>query len=86
MFCTKESFRIFPIYTEMFKTDKRIIANLSQEGLAEKYIVFTTSLSAHLSPEKMAKEKERTKKKIATRSSKKRMGNASTNYIYPYGE
>ena len=42
-------FLIFPTYTEIFKNgQEEIIANLSQEGLAEKYIVFTTSISALL--------------------------------------
>lgn len=49
MFCTKESFRIFPTYTEVFKNgQEEIITNLLQEGLAEKYIIFTTSISALL--------------------------------------
>ncbi len=45
----KNSFIIFPTYTEIFKNgQEEIIAQLSSEGLAEKYIVFTTSLSASL--------------------------------------
>lgn len=46
---TKASFPIFPTYTEIFKNgQEEIIANLSQEGLAEKYIIFTTSISSLL--------------------------------------
>lgn len=43
------SFIIYPSYTDIFKNgQEEIIAKLSTEGLAEKYIVFTTSLSALL--------------------------------------
>ena len=46
---TKGSFLVIPTYTEIFKNgQEEIVANLSQEGLAEKYIVFTTSISALL--------------------------------------
>lgn len=42
-------FTIYPTYSDIFKEDQEgIIAQLSTEGLAEKYIVFTTSLSASL--------------------------------------
>lgn len=45
----KNSFIIFPTYTEIFKDgQEKILDQLSTEGLAEKYIVFTTSLSASL--------------------------------------
>lgn len=45
----KTSFTIYPTYSDIFKEDQEgIIAQLSTEGLAEKYIVFTTSLSASL--------------------------------------
>lgn len=45
----KSPFPVFPTYTEIFKNGKEeVIANLSQEGLAEKSIVFTTSISALL--------------------------------------
>ena len=45
----KNSFIIFPTYTEIFKGgQEKILDQLSTEGLAEKYIVFTTSLSASL--------------------------------------
>lgn len=45
----KSPFPVFPTYTEIFKNgQEEVIANLSQEGLAEKYIVFTTSISALL--------------------------------------
>ena len=45
----KNSFVIFPTYTEIFKDgQEEIYDQLSTEGLAEKYIVFTTSLSALL--------------------------------------
>ena len=45
----KTSFTIYPTYSDIFKEDQEgIIAQLSTEGLAEKYIVFTTSLSALL--------------------------------------
>ena len=45
----KTSFMIYPTYTDIFKNGQdEIIAKLSTEGLAEKYIVFTTSLSAIL--------------------------------------
>ena len=45
----KNSFAIFPTYTDIFKSgQEEILAQLSKEGLAEKYIVFTTSLSASL--------------------------------------
>lgn len=38
-----------PTYTEIFESgQEKIIANLSQEGLAEKFIVFTTSISSLL--------------------------------------
>ena len=43
------SFIIYPTYTDIFKNgQEEILAQLSTEGLAEKYIVFTTSLSASL--------------------------------------
>ena len=43
------SFIIYPTYSEVFKKgQEEILAQLSTEGLAEKYIVFTTSLSASL--------------------------------------
>lgn len=46
---TKKSFLKFPTYTDIFKNgQEKIIANLSKEGLAEKYIVFTTSISSLL--------------------------------------
>lgn len=45
----KNSFIIFPTYTEIFKDgQEKILDQLSTEGLAEKYIIFTTSLSASL--------------------------------------
>jgi hypothetical protein len=45
----KTSFTIYPTYSDIFKEDHEgIIAQLSTEGLAEKYIVFTTLLSASL--------------------------------------
>ena len=45
----KNSFIIFPTYTEIFKDgQEKILDQLSTEGLAEKYIVFTTALSASL--------------------------------------
>lgn len=45
----KKSFVIYPTYSDIFKNgQEEIIAQLSTEGLAEKYIVFTTSLSALL--------------------------------------
>lgn len=45
----KKSFVIYPTYSDIFKNGQEdIIAQLSTEGLAEKYIVFTTSLSALL--------------------------------------
>ena len=45
----KNSFIIYPTYTEIFKKgQEEILSQLSTEGLAEKYIVFTTSLSALL--------------------------------------
>ena len=45
----KSPFPVFPTYTEVFKNgQEEVIANLLQEGLAEKYIVFTTSISALL--------------------------------------
>ena len=47
MFETKGSFIIFPTYTEIFNNgQEEIIAELSKEGLAEKFIVYTTSISA----------------------------------------
>lgn len=43
------SFIIYPTYSEVFKNgQEKILAKLSTEGLAEKYIIFTTSLSALL--------------------------------------
>jgi len=43
------SFIIYPTYTDIFKNgQEEILAQLSTEGLAEKYIVFTTLLSASL--------------------------------------
>lgn len=43
------SFIIYPTYTDIFKNgQEEILTQLSTEGLAEKYIVFTTSLSASL--------------------------------------
>ena len=43
------SFIIYPTYTDIFKNgQEEILAQLSTEGLAEKYIVFTTALSASL--------------------------------------
>ncbi len=43
------SFIIYPTYTDIFKNgQEEILDQLSTEGLAEKYIVFTTSLSALL--------------------------------------
>lgn len=46
---TKASFTIFPTFSELFEDgEEKVIANLSQDGLAEKYIVFTTSISALL--------------------------------------
>jgi hypothetical protein len=49
MLITKSSFSIFPTYPEIFKNgQEEIIANLSQDGLAEKFIVFTTSISTLL--------------------------------------
>jgi len=48
-FPKKASFIIYPTYTDIFKNgQEEILAQLSAEGLAEKYIVFTTSLSASL--------------------------------------
>ena len=48
-FPKKNSFIIYPTYTEIFKKGQEgVLAQLSTEGLAEKYIVFTTSLSALL--------------------------------------
>ena len=48
-FPKKASFIIYPTYTDIFKNgQEKILAQLSAEGLAEKYIVFTTSLSASL--------------------------------------
>lgn len=45
----KTSFIIYPTYSDIFKNgQEEILAQLSTEGLAEKYIVFTTSLSASL--------------------------------------
>ena len=45
----KASFIIYPTYSEIFKKgQEEILFQLSTEGLAEKYIVFTTSLSALL--------------------------------------
>lgn len=42
-------FMIYPTYTEIFKNgQEKILAQLSIEGLAEKFIVFTTALSASL--------------------------------------
>ena len=49
MLTPKSPFPVFPTYTEIFKNgQEEVIANLSQEGLAEKFIVFTTSISALL--------------------------------------
>lgn len=46
---TKAPFTIFPTYSEIFEDgEEEVIASLSQEGLAEKFIVFTTSISALL--------------------------------------
>lgn len=46
---TKAPFTIFPTFSEIFEEgEEEVIANLSQEGLAEKFIVFTTSISALL--------------------------------------
>ena len=40
-------FTIYPTYSDIFKNgQEEILAYLSTEGVAEKYIVFTTSLSA----------------------------------------
>ena len=48
-FPRKTSFTIYPTYTDIFKNgQEEILAQLSAEGLAEKFIVFTTSLSASL--------------------------------------
>jgi hypothetical protein len=45
----KTSFTIYPTYSDIFKNgQEEILAHLSTEGVAEKYIVFTTSLSASL--------------------------------------
>ena len=45
----KTPFIIYPTYTDIFKNgQEEILAQLSTEGLAEKFIVFTTSLSASL--------------------------------------
>lgn len=45
----KTPFIIYPTYTDIFKNgQEEILAQLSTEGLAEKYIVFTTLLSASL--------------------------------------
>ena len=42
-------FTIYPTYSDIFKNgQEEILAHLSTEGVAEKYIVFTTSLSASL--------------------------------------
>lgn len=43
------SFIIYPTYTDVFKNgQEEVISRLSTDGLAEKYIVFTTALSASL--------------------------------------
>jgi len=43
------SFTIYPTYADIFKNgQEKVLAQLSTEGLAEKFIVFTTSLSALL--------------------------------------
>ncbi len=43
------SFTIYPTYADIFKNgQEEVLAQLSTEGLAEKFIVFTTSLSALL--------------------------------------
>ena len=48
-FSKKASFIIYPTYTDIFKNgQEEILAQLSIQGLAEKFIVFTTSLSALL--------------------------------------
>ena len=48
-FPKKSSFVIYPTYSDIFKNgQEKILAQLSTEGLAEKYIIFTTSLSASL--------------------------------------
>lgn len=48
-FPKKSSFVIYPTYSDIFKSgQEKILDKLSTEGLAEKYIVFTTSLSASL--------------------------------------
>ena len=48
-FPKKSSFVIYPTYSDIFKNgQEKILDKLSTEGLAEKYIVFTTSLSASL--------------------------------------
>ena len=45
----KTSFIIYPTYSDIFRNgQEEILAQISIEGLAEKYIVFTTSLSASL--------------------------------------
>ncbi len=45
----KNSFVIFPTYKDIYKSgQEEVLAQLSTEGLAEKYIVFTTTLSASL--------------------------------------
>ena len=49
MYEDKSPIKIFPTYSDIFKDGiKEIFAKLSTEGLAEKYIVFTISLSASL--------------------------------------
>lgn len=46
---TKDTFLKFPTYTEIFNNgQEEVIAKLSKEGLAEKFIVFTTSISSML--------------------------------------
>lgn len=48
-FPKNSSFVIYPTYSDIFKNgQEKILDKLSTEGLAEKYIVFTTSLSASL--------------------------------------
>ena len=48
-FPKKASFIIYPTYTDIFKNgQEKILAQLSTEGLAEKFVVFTTALSASL--------------------------------------
>jgi len=49
MFDKKSPFKMLPAYSDIFKGDsKEILAKLSTEGLAEKFIVFTTTLTSYL--------------------------------------